>query len=382
MSDRRPPEWFEPPLTPEQEAELKRRKDELRDKLPELTALQHRKGRANNALPYLLVRSVLGDRGDRPINVPFWESPDIWTMAGDPSSTPAIPADHGGTVRAGEPNTVYAHVWNLGLIPLAGIYVEFYWFNPSLGISDATKNTIGVARCELASRGMPGSHLLVKCPRPWIPTLQNGGHECLIVRVHGMGDGLGANDWAPAQNRHIGMRNVTVLPSGADLRHIIDQLDVSRFPDSRLELIQVGPQEGELARRLVAPGLRIAMVETHLLGEINVAGAVVLREPATAPAGMLAPVHHLASGGPPAAPVMRGRGTTRIVSPHTMLSGERRTGGAERAHLADLLTAVPGLHGDSGTHDGPGPGEAHVIRVASYKGDQLVGGYTFVIAGS
>jgi hypothetical protein len=182
-----PPPWFGTQGPDTNSAEFRQRKAAL---LKELPALMDRRkgGRANSFMPYLLVRSVLGDRGDRPINVPFWESPDIWTAPGDPASSPALPPNHGGVVTAGEPTTVYAHVWNLGFAPLAGVRVEFYWFDPSLSIDSSNAHLIGMARCELAGRGMTGSHTLVKCPTAWVPTVTNGSHECLVVRIEGVGD--------------------------------------------------------------------------------------------------------------------------------------------------------------------------------------------------
>src|SRR5260370_11174177 len=185
------PSWFDRQGEQPNDEDFARRKAELLKQLPELLARRKDQGRAKNFYPYLLIRSVLGDRGDRPFNCCFWESPDIWTAPGDPATSPSVPTDHGGQVTVGRPATVYAHVWNLGFAPLAGVRVEFYWFNPSLGINGSHANLIGMARCDLAARGMAGSHKLVKCPKAWIPVLENGGHECLVVRISGIGGPIG-----------------------------------------------------------------------------------------------------------------------------------------------------------------------------------------------
>jgi hypothetical protein len=169
---------------PEERAVIERLKADF-DKLQE--KFTHR-GRAQQFLPYLLVRSVLGDRGDRPINVPYWESPDIWTAVGDPPATPAVPDTPGGVVNAGIPNTVYAHIWNLGRAPIAGVKVEFYWFDPSLTIDSNHAHLIGMTRVDLGARSSSDCHKLVKCPKGWAPTFANGGHECLFVRVSSIGD--------------------------------------------------------------------------------------------------------------------------------------------------------------------------------------------------
>src|SRR6516165_8466446 len=81
-----PPTWFGTQGLDTDSAEFLQRKAALLKELPALMD-KRRGGRANSFMPYLLVRSMLGDRGDRPINVPFWESPDIWTAPGDPATT-------------------------------------------------------------------------------------------------------------------------------------------------------------------------------------------------------------------------------------------------------------------------------------------------------
>lgn len=91
-------------------------------------------------LPYLLIRQTVGDHGERPITsnsaITYKSMPDIWVFRGDPATAPPIPAgpgfETGGVpvVHMG-PNskyTIYAHVWNLGRAPIAGVKVEFFWF--------------------------------------------------------------------------------------------------------------------------------------------------------------------------------------------------------------------------------------------------------------
>jgi hypothetical protein len=385
MTDQAPPAWFKKQETKSDgDPEFERRKKHLIDELPQLLSRHTDRSRARNFYPYLLIRSVLGDRGDRPINVPFWESPDIWTAPGSPGSAPAVPASHGGTVTAGQPNTVYAHVWNLGFAPLAGIVVEFYWCNPSLSIDATNAHLIGIARCELAGRGMKGSQKLVKCPTAWVPVIENGGHECLVVRVSGIGDPLGNNQWQPWLNRHIGQRNISVVAAATSLR-LITALNLSRKPQAHLQLIQLGSKEGEIAVKTVAPGLKIAAkVETHLLGELTAENRIVLRKPERAPPGMLAPVHPLAHGGVPTQPIIKRDREVQVIDPGAVI---RNLEGAERAigtvYLAQLFRSARGLHAQATAHEAPGDGEAHVLRIASYdpKG-QLIGGYTMVVLGS
>ena len=382
MSEQQPPKWFDGQQPDAHDPDLKRRKQKLLEELPKLMERQKNRGRADSFYPYLLMRSVLGDRGDRPFNTCFWESPDIWTAAGDPSVSPDIPPDHGGQVTAAQPNTVYAHVWNLGFAPLAGIRVEFYWFNPSLGVDGTHANLIGVARCELAGRGLPGSHKLVKCPKPWIPVVQNGGHECLVVRVSGIGDPLGANEWHPWQNRHVAQRNISVVSAGSSVSELVSSLHLTRPFNTRIQLIQLGAREAELARQIASPRLRVAAVETQVLGEMNVMNEVLAPKlSAQPPAGALAAVHPLAAGGPPTAPVLHAPSAVRIVDPHVIFSHFAPRGRRAPDHLSSLFAGIALLHPGAGSHGKPAAEEAHVIRVATYSGEQLVGGYTLVVTG-
>ena len=406
MSENQPPSWFKDQEPDEHDRDEAHRRRKLLEDLHKLRERKQDGGRAQRFEPYLLIRSVLGDRGDRPINVPFWESPDIWTAPGDPATSPDLPSSHGGTVVVGQPNTVYAHVWNLGFAPLAGVLVEFYWFDPSLGIDGAHAHLIGTARCELAGRGMAGSHRLVKCTSPWVPILANGGHECLVARVSGMGDPVGGNPWSPWLNRHVGQRNISVVPSGTSIVHLVKSLDATRVRGGRLQLVQVGKPQGRLATQLVAPRLHIPSdVVTHVLGEVSARGQIALPKLAAVTPAMMPPVHALAHGVEIDAPTVHQKGAVALVDPSAVLgdftpdidapaatkqaargrktASKAKTAASKNAspvHLADLMGAMDKLHGDAKRTDAPGVGEAVVLRFANYdaKG-QLVGGYTLVV---
>jgi hypothetical protein len=224
--------------------------------------------------PYLLVRSVTGDNGTRPLpgGTVFWESPDIWTAAGDPSTTPEIPPTHGGVLHAGQPNTVYAHVWNLGRAPLTGVVVSFYWFNPSLAIDSSHAHLIGQARVDLGPRNSPLCHKLVKCPKAWVPVMENGGHECLVVKVWGFGDAAPDNQWHPWEDRHVGQRNVSVVQTLQDMQAIISRIQLTVKAETRFELVQVGAEARD-AIKIVASKLALdPRLPTRSLG--GVAGIV------------------------------------------------------------------------------------------------------------
>ena len=427
-----PPSWF----TNQEKSDaagFAKRKAQLTEELPALLARQKDRGRAQSFLPYLLVRSLVGDRGDRPFNQAFWESPDIWTAHGDPASTPAIPPDHGGVVVAGQPNTVYAHVWNLGFAPLAGVVVEFYWFNPSLGIDGSDANLIGIGRCELAARGMPGSHVLVKCPKAWVPVMENGGHECLVVRVYGIGDPLGNNDWQPWLNRHVAQRNVSVV-STMDFGKLIAHLGAVK-PANRLQLVQLAAKEADMAARIVAPKSTVlAATQTHVLAELDAQGQVVAGQRVAVQAATLAPFHPLTATKVPAPPTLKAPGAAPVVgtaalvahlgtatatsgtaTSGTATSGTATVGGAGTATsgtatvggagtataprpaagpgpgappslaagITKMFASVPELHPGAGTVPALKAGQVNVLRLANVDaGGQLVGGYTLVVEGT
>jgi hypothetical protein len=164
----------------------------------------------------------------------FWESPDIYvTPNQDVSTAPLLPATLGGVAKASAPNTIYAHVWNFGKAPAYRVRVEFYWFNPSLGISRAAANLIGAAWIDLANRFTlqsswttvttsygewvtQGCHAIVRCPATWIPAFENSGHECLVVRVfEPMMDALSPDQFSAANSRHVAQRNIAVVPAAS-----------------------------------------------------------------------------------------------------------------------------------------------------------------------
>jgi hypothetical protein len=197
--------------------------------------------RKDEFLPYLLVRSASSDRGKRRLGGVFWESPDIFVAPNQGAdSAPLMPAALGSVAQANAPNTVYAHIWNLGKAPAHRVRVEFYWFNPTLGISWDERNSIGATYIDLANRFTlypkwvevikpygrwitRGSHAIVHCPNTWIPQFVNNGHECLVVRAfEPIFDALvPQREFSAASNRHVAQRNIAVVraasPASIDL---------------------------------------------------------------------------------------------------------------------------------------------------------------------
>jgi hypothetical protein len=130
----------------------------------------------------------------------------------DATTAPATPTTLGGVAQVGVPNTLWAHVWNLGRAPVYNARVEFYWFNPTLGFNQSAANLIGVTYVDLGDRTSGNAHRIVKCPVSWIPQFVNGGHECLMVRAfEPLTDPLTPYQWDASNDRHVGQRNISVV---------------------------------------------------------------------------------------------------------------------------------------------------------------------------
>ena len=385
----------------------------MRDDLEQLLAREGDRKRSDRFLPYLLIRSVPGDRGTRPINVCFWESPDIWTAPGDPAAALDIPPTHGGVVIVGQPNTLYAHVWNLGRAPLMGVRVEFYWFNPSLGIQASTAHLIGVTSVDLGARSQNSCHRLVKCPVAWVPVIENGGHECLVVRVSGLGDPPSvAHSWDPWADRKTAQRNISVVPATTGLQQILQSLNENRFRDNVIRLHQVG-SEAKNVLSLAAPELRLdPLVTTHMLAELTPQGTLSLPpasgrrmldqrndlslQPVTVPSGIrIAPfaVPRLNTGlltrgqgmaelNPQPLPPRTGPGTATFSTPFDPTRFTLPGGGDVQRLLLHTDLVNPEVSKQMTLLAPPRKDQAQVLRVGAYDGDQLVGGYTVVIQGA
>jgi hypothetical protein len=156
-------------------------------------------------------QSPPGDDGTRPLpqGAVWWESPNVYAV--NAAGVPDQPT-------AGQPNTVYAWVSNLGASPSSAT-VSFYWCNPSLAITSAqligaaTGVAIGAAT---AGTTMQAFNVLVACPTQWTPVYQNNGHECLIAvasdPVLDPAPGPLSASWLdPTLDRHFGQKNEQVL---------------------------------------------------------------------------------------------------------------------------------------------------------------------------
>jgi hypothetical protein len=152
--------------------------------------------------PWLLIRCSDADKGARPAGPPTYTSPDILIESSDPQGR-AVP---------GEPNFVWARVWNLGRFRAAPVKLDFYWANPAVGLGPGFVNPISGNSPEWV-QVPPLSSLWVKCQTPWIPTYLNNGHECLFVNCDDYLLDPIVYPSQPVLDRHAGQRNITVIPA-------------------------------------------------------------------------------------------------------------------------------------------------------------------------
>jgi hypothetical protein len=133
---------------------------------PILPGLQLPRSTRTNYTTWLLVRYHAGDSGARPLppGTAFWESPDVWVESSLGINKPVV----------GQANRVFARVSNLGWQFAAGVWIKFWWADPALVITEASANLIGKAFLPSIPSGWS---VPVECPKPWIPVVENGGHE-------------------------------------------------------------------------------------------------------------------------------------------------------------------------------------------------------------
>ena len=307
--------------------------------------------RADLQLPYLFMRANPADLGARPIvDAPFWESPDIFVLAGiDPNSAPDIPTTLGDIAHAGAPNTLYAHVWNFGNAAAGEVLVEFYWVNPSLGINANSVTLIAQTFTSIGAKGSGNAHVMVKCPEPWVPSFVNGGHECLLVRVWDNPSDLpGQPAFDASWNRHVAQRNIHVdPPPGGPMGASRATADGPAM--AQPILIKVGPLFGAPAT------VKVDRVSPSAVPWLQLrTGVRGLFPPMASPTGAPA----LSAGAGP------GGGFPPI--------------GGDASQL---------VHGDdqhvafTTSDKAPAEGEAHVYRISASQNGEVFGGYTVVVLG-
>jgi hypothetical protein len=255
---------------------------------------EHRPNR-EDVLPYLLIRAFTpGDRAVRPIwpPRPSWLSPDIHLI--DDSWTGPFQADQVvWSPTAGRSYRMFVHIWNLGLLPAAGVHVRAWHVAPGFfsGQPGYTPQLIGGAFLDLAPRTAPGAHGLAEVIPAWrIPTSLTG-HECLLASVECPADRWNGVLDANA-DRHVGQRNLTILKPATSAAPLLRQLGEALGPGEFLEVtvasedlkgtIQYGvPVKGGQhllvagnwdGKRLILPTVRLAKLLGGKLPDLSVPG--------------------------------------------------------------------------------------------------------------
>ena len=119
------------------------------------------------------------------------------------------------------PHTIFVRVWNLGRLAAIGVRLRVYWANPSFSFDDPASpgypHYIGGTYLDLSDRYQPGSHVVCRLPVPWIPVVENNGHECLLAKVDSFADRTGPFFDANI-DRHVAQRNLLLATQQEDSR--------------------------------------------------------------------------------------------------------------------------------------------------------------------
>ncbi len=218
--------------------------------------------RREDVYPYLLIRATSpGDRGARPIWPPaaFYHSPDILLV--DAAYTgPFTPAQLVGSPTAGRRYRVFVRVWNLGLLPAAGVHVRAWFVDPGFFGGDAGNPAyqpvlIGGAMVNLDDRTRPGATAVVEMDRTWDIPATLTGHECLMASAS-----CPLDQWAGVldgnSDRHVGQRNLTILAGTDSAKQLLFTLGQHVTRSGTLELVHGGGAAKPLLRAVLGTATR------------------------------------------------------------------------------------------------------------------------------
>jgi len=209
----------------------------------------------------------------------WWLSPAIWVTAqGDPSTGPKVV-----NPVVGKPYTVWVEVQNLYPEPYTGGWDLFVcWGVPFTGTLPSV-NIGQILNGSMTSAGPQGAPIVGTIPAAgiavlqaattWIPSLENGGHECLLAAVYdeqaigGLAESTLLDGDAPwTQVDSVAQHNFSVVRSTGGMRHfpyhfeVWNNADQARdfavtawqAPLKRIEAFLPGVQGGQTA--LERPG--------------------------------------------------------------------------------------------------------------------------------
>lgn len=342
--------------------------------------------RQNGLWPYLLIRAYAGDHGVRPVAspTPFWESPDIHVVEGDVTTIEG----HTTTLnpRAGVAHSVFVHVWNIGKLASLGNKLTVFWANPTFSFDDPVHppHPIGATFIDLPDRLDPLCHKVVKIPQLWVPVEENNGHECLLAKLSGFMDGAGAG-YDARQNRHIGQRNLQLLPPQADMTKMLGQLSAALPKNAELHLIHamgnlvdiLRVHRPQLVGKLTVPqaiprqAAPFGQDAAHLGAAVNVGGTLRIIPPSLLPRFG----HGVIDRQTLAHPDVRTVEYARPAPPDVRVPA--------RISVAEELVRSLGVRdlraGTLATTLGGGKTAGHVLRFEARQGGVVIGGYTIIV---
>ena len=367
----------------------------LRKVLQDLTGKGDRKPpNREDVLPYLMIRTAAGDRGQRPTwpPTPCWESPDILLI--DAAHTgPFDPAQCVGNPTSGNTYRAFVRVFNLGRLPAVGVQVTLYWVDPGFfgpSASDYEPQVIGGAWVDLADRTRSDSVQVVEIGPAWSIPQTLTGHECLLAVATCIAD-----PWSGVldsnNDRRVGQRNLQIAAGNVQMSALLDTLGLRIPRDGTLELQHAGQAVGPLLKAvggmdlqraggLVTPVLEqvrhgVTMGDTvHLLTAVS-AGAAVHVVPTEALALAV-----------PAIDVKAVPRYLQAANPQ-LLSTIAMTRNDQAAHevLGESIQHLLGIGnlqaGSIAAALGGGADAFHLLRfVASDAQGRFVGGYSIIVS--
>jgi hypothetical protein len=174
---------------------------------------------------------------------PWWLSPNVWAVQ---ASAPNDPSPGTLAPVAGHSYYLKATVRNTEPYRIENAKVDFFWANPTAGISRSTASQVGTAFASANA----GSSVDALCLTPWTPSYINQGHECIVAAVTQPGGVATAALDAP-NDVHVAQRNLSVLLVGRSgfsfSFEICNPSSAHRVVDVRVEpgkLKEVGPLVG------------------------------------------------------------------------------------------------------------------------------------------
>jgi hypothetical protein len=254
---------------------------------------------------------------------PWWMSPDVWTVPGnDPQGPEGLPI-------VGQPCYLWARVKNKGTSSVNNAVVRFYWANPSVGFDRNTAHLIGTSNVNLLS----DESAEVLCLTPWLPEYVNDGHECVLAEAfHSSLDPLPATpDFNVPTDRHVAQRNLNVVQA---LRGFFAFPFVLYNTLRTKQQFQIKVYQGRL-RELEPLRKRLGIETPKSEGKLIRTAFVETRCP-----------------------------TEEMLDKHDN---------------NELEVSIPGNGSQFTTLVGRIEGEAALVHVGQYRGDQLVGGISLLV---